>query len=105
MMLRDKKRTIRFESIQQPIPQALYRHFGLDAERFDTFMVLADGRAFLRWRGVCEAAKLLPSPWRWLGRLGRLVPLSVGDRIYDWVQRNRFRWFGASKDEPPVCPI
>lgn len=105
MMLRDKKRKIRFESIQQPVPQALYRHFGLDAEQFDTFMVLADGRAFLRWRGVCEAANLLPPPWRWLGRLGRLVPLFIGDRIYDWVQRNRFRWFGAAKEKPPVCPI
>ena len=84
-----------FAAIQEPIPQALYRHYGLDAEAFDTFMVLADGAPYLRWQGVTKAARLMPAPWRWFGNLGRLVPSFVGDAVYDWVQRNRIDWFGA----------
>ena len=80
---------------QTPVPRALYAHFGLDADRFDTFMVLQDGRAYVRWAGLLAAARTMPAPWCWLGSLGRVVPGVIGDPIYDWVQRNRLRWFGS----------
>lgn len=95
MIARDPNGTSRFAAIQDPIPQALYRHYGLDAETFDTFMVLADGVPYTRWAGALAAARTLPAPWRWLGQAGRLVPGVLGDRIYDFVQRNRIRWFGS----------
>lgn len=95
MLARDPQGTSRFAAIQDALPQALYRHYGLDPHRFDTFMVLADGRPYVRWAGVLAAARTMPLPWRWLGRLGRIVPAFIGDRIYDWVQRNRIAWFGS----------
>jgi predicted DCC family thiol-disulfide oxidoreductase YuxK len=58
-------------------------------------MVLQDGVPHVKWAGVCKAARLMPPPWRWLGQIGRLVPRFIGDRIYDFVQRNRIGWFGA----------
>lgn len=94
MLARDPKGETRFAVIQDPLPQALYRHYGLDAAAFDTFMVLRDGLPYTRWAGVLAAARTLPQPWRFLGFAGRVVPDAIGDRIYDWVQRNRLKWFG-----------
>lgn len=94
MLARDPHGTTRFAAVQEPIPQALYRHYGLDAERFDTFMVLVDGVPYLRWAGTLAAARTMPPPWRWLGQAGRIIPSFIGDRIYNLVQRNRIRWFG-----------
>ena len=94
MLKRDPHGTCRFAAIQSSLPQALYRHYGLDAETFDTFMVLADGIPHLRWSGWLAAARSMRPPWRWLGHVGRIVPDVIGDRFYDWVQRNRFDWFG-----------
>lgn len=94
MLARDPRGTTRFATVQSPLPRALYQHYGLDPERFDTFMVLAGGRPYLRYAGVLAAARTLPAPWWWLGNAGRIVPGFIGDRVYDWVQRNRFRWFG-----------
>lgn len=94
MLARDPQGTSRFAAVQDRLPQALYRHYGLDAERFDTFMVLVDGKPYLRWAGALAAARTMPAPWRWLGQIGRLVPNIMGDRIYNLVQRNRIRWFG-----------
>lgn len=71
------------------------KHYGLDAERFDTFMVLQNGVPHTKWSGVLAAAGTLPQPWRVLGHLGRVVPNAIGDPLYDWVQRNRLRWFGS----------
>lgn len=94
MLRRDPEGVTRFAAIQEAIPRALYAHYGLDAEEFDTFMVLKDGRPQLRWAGVLAAARTLPAPWKWLGAAGRIVPRSIGDALYDVLQRNRFGWFG-----------
>lgn len=95
VLARDPHGTTRFAAVQEPIPQALYRHYRLDAERFDTFMVLAGGVPHLRWAGTLAAARTMPAPWRWLGQIGRVVPNVIGDVIYNVVQRNRLRWFGS----------
>jgi len=95
MLARDPHGTSRFAAIQDAIPQALYRHYGLDADRFDTFMVLSGGVPYVKWQGVLAAARTLPAPWRWLATVGGLVPNVIGNHLYDWVQRNRIAWFGA----------
>jgi predicted DCC family thiol-disulfide oxidoreductase YuxK len=95
MLCRDPDGKTRFAAIQDPLPRALYRHYGLDPDRFDTFMVLEHGIPYLKWQGVLVAGRTMPPPWRWLAAVGRLVPAVIGDRIYDWVQRNRIGWFGA----------
>lgn len=97
MLDRDPKGRSRFAVIQDPLAAALYRHYGLDANAFDTFMVLADGLAYTRWAGVLAAARTMPQPWRALGMAGRIIPDVLGDRLYDWVQRNRLKWFGKRK--------
>lgn len=95
MLRRDPHGVTRFAAVQQPIPQAIYAHYGLDAARFDTFMVLAGGRPHTKWAGVIAAARTLPPPWRWLATLAQVVPQGIGNRLYDWVQTNRLSWFGS----------
>ena len=95
MLAHDPDGSSQFAAIQEPLPRALYAHYGLDAERFETFLVLADGMPSTRWAGVLAAGRTLPQPWRILAFLGRLVPGVFGDRLYDWVQRNRLKWFGS----------
>ena len=94
MIARDPHGTCRFAAIQSPVPRALYAHYGLNAVRFDTFMVLSEGRAYMKWRGLLAAARTMPAPWWWLGEAGRIVPAVIGNIFYDWVQRNRLSWFG-----------
>ena len=67
MMRRDPSGSSRFAVIQDPLPRALYRHYGLDAETFDTFMVLSDGIAHTRWAG---AARCRPHDAATLARFG-----------------------------------
>ncbi len=35
----------------------------------------------------------LPGPWRGLVQLIRLLPQGLADRVYDWVAKNRKKWF------------
>ncbi len=95
MLARDPDGTSQFAAIQQPLPRALYRHYELDVDRFDTFLVVANGIAYTRWAGVLAAGRTLPQPWRTLASMARIVPPPIGDWVYDIVQRNRLRWFGS----------
>jgi predicted DCC family thiol-disulfide oxidoreductase YuxK len=95
MLKRDPHGTSRFAAIQDDIPRALYAHYDLNADTFDTFMVLANGIPHTKWRGVLAAGRTMPAPWRILASAARIVPNFIGDKIYDWVQRNRIGWFGA----------
>ncbi|MEO1136378.1 MAG: DCC1-like thiol-disulfide oxidoreductase family protein [Pseudomonadota bacterium] len=95
MMARDPEGEAVFAAISDDLPRALYLHYGLDPDVFDTFMVLHEGVPHLRWKGLSAAARVMPAPWKWLGSVGRIVPDFIGDAIYDFVQRNRIGWFGA----------
>ena len=101
MLDRDPNGESRFAVAQDPVPRALYRHYGLDTETFVTFMVLKDGLPYTRWAGILAAAQIMPQPWRALGVAGHIVPEFVGDRIYDWIARNRYRMF----PHPERCMI
>jgi predicted DCC family thiol-disulfide oxidoreductase YuxK len=95
MLRHDRNKTCRFTVVQDPVPQALYLHYGLDATRFTTFMVLADGVPHTKWQGLLAAAKLMGGIWKPLGVIGGFVPSFLGNWIYDVVQNNRLQWFGS----------
>lgn len=49
-----------------------------------------------------EIFRLLGGWWKPLTLL-RLVPRPVRDRVYGWIARHRYRWFGQSPYE--ACPL
>jgi predicted DCC family thiol-disulfide oxidoreductase YuxK len=95
MLKHDRHGSSRFAAIQNPIPRALYNHYALDADRFDTFMVLMNGKPHVKWNGTLAAAKTMGGMWKVLGFAGHLIPKRLGDALYDIVQRNRLSWFGS----------
>lgn len=58
----------------------------------DSIVFLDEQAVFLKSEAVLELIKHFPG-WKWL-RILRILPLSWRDYIYDWVARNRYRWFG-----------
>jgi predicted DCC family thiol-disulfide oxidoreductase YuxK len=91
---RDRHRRFRFLAAQTPTGEALYRHFGLDPVAFNTNILLQDGSAWLFSEGSIRIFEQLGFPWR-LMSAARLIPRPVRDRLYDFVARNRLRWFGV----------
>jgi predicted DCC family thiol-disulfide oxidoreductase YuxK len=65
------------------------RNFGLKRER-----------AYLRSDAVLRALGDVGGLW-WLLSLLRVVPRFLRDPVYDWVARNRYRWFGKHD----TCPL
>jgi predicted DCC family thiol-disulfide oxidoreductase YuxK len=90
----DRKRRCRLLAAQTPLGVALYRHFDLDPVDYETNILLEDGRVWLKSEGTIRMFEGLGFPWRLIS-IGRLLPLAVRDRLYEFIARNRIRWFGA----------
>ena len=87
----DRTARYRLLTAQSPLGQALYRHFGADAD--ETNMLLEDGVAWFKSEGSIRMAEGLGFPWS-LARGLRLLPLRLRDALYGLLARNRFRIFG-----------
>ncbi len=93
LLRHDSSKRVRFLTAQTPLGQALYAHFGLKSGDFDTYVLLVDGVARVKSDAALKLFALLGLPWSLLG-VGCIVPGFMRDAVYDFVARNRFRWFG-----------
>jgi predicted DCC family thiol-disulfide oxidoreductase YuxK len=96
VLKRDRRFTFRLATAQSPLGQALYRHYGLATDDFETNLVLAEGRAYAKLDTVAIAGARLGGPWRLLLAL-RAIPRPLADWLYDRVARNRYRLFGRTE--------
>jgi predicted DCC family thiol-disulfide oxidoreductase YuxK len=95
IMPRDPQLRVRFAAMQSPVGQILLRRHGLPLDDFKSFAVLADGQVLQRSDAVIRIARALRQPWPVLGVILRLLPRPLRDALYDFVARNRYRWFGV----------
>jgi len=91
----DRRGRFRFAALQSDAGQALLARHGLAADVIDTVVLVDGGRAFTRSRAALRIAGGMDAPWPLL-RAFAIVPRPLADVVYDFVARNRYRWFGRS---------
>lgn len=97
VLKRDRKGIFKFAALQSETGQRLLQQFGFSQENFDT-VVLVDGeRVFTRSDAPLEIVRRLGGFWS-LFFVFKIIPRFIRDAVYNWVARNRYRWFGR-KDE------
>lgn len=91
---RDAAGYFRFGALQSDPGRRLLEAHGLPADELSTLVLLEEGRAYQRSEAALRVARRLDRPWPLLWAF-RHVPLSVRDRVYDWIAEHRYRWFGT----------
>ncbi len=89
----DRHKRCNFVAAQSDLGRALYRHYRLDDGDFETFVLLYDGVAHFRSDAALKLMSLIGPPWSLAAAL-RIVPKGLRDLIYNYVARNRYRFFG-----------
>ena len=89
----DRAATYRLLSAQSPLGRALYIHYGLDPDDYETNILIADGSAFFKSESSIRMAEGLGLPWSLAG-IFRVLPRRWRDALYNQVARNRLRLFG-----------
>jgi predicted DCC family thiol-disulfide oxidoreductase YuxK len=92
ILTEDRRGALRVAALQGETSRALLNlPAGAD---YETMVVYEDGKQLHRSDGATRIAQHLGGIWRVAALLGRL-PRPIRDRVYDWVARNRYDWFGA----------
>lgn len=100
---RDRDANLAFASLQGELAAQLREQHDAFPNDLDTFVLWDDGVVYVRSRAAARTASYLRWPWRF-GALLRFVPRFIADAVYNFVARNRIRWFGkqASCWLPPA---
>lgn len=93
----DRYESLRFAPLQGETARAYLREELRDADRLSTVAYLRVERSeeppFVRSEAVAQALIDLGGAWKWLGRILKLIPLSVRDCAYRWIARHRMKFF------------
>ncbi|MED5019285.1 thiol-disulfide oxidoreductase DCC family protein [Paenibacillus chibensis] len=98
---RDPHAKFRFASLQSDVGAELLRKGGLPVDEVDTVVLIENGNYYVRSAAVLRIFRQMRMPWPLLYAFA-FVPLPLRDRMYRYVARNRYRWFG--KEEQCMLP-
>jgi predicted DCC family thiol-disulfide oxidoreductase YuxK len=94
----DRAAHFRLLAAQSTLGRALYVHYGLNADDYETNLLIADGVAWFKSEACIKMGEGLGFPWS-LAAVFRILPLKVRDFLYEFVARNRMKIAGRR----PMC--
>ncbi|MGF7046522.1 putative DCC family thiol-disulfide oxidoreductase YuxK [Paenibacillus sp. DS2015] len=92
---RDPEMRFYFASMQSVQGQELLKRGGISTQSLDSFVLIENGVYYTESTGALRVVRHLKAPWPWIYIL-RVIPRFIRDRVYRFVARNRYRWFGQS---------
>jgi predicted DCC family thiol-disulfide oxidoreductase YuxK len=94
---RDKKNKFKFASLQSVFGQSILHRFHLSPHDLNSFILYKNGKIYLRSTGALLVAKELPGVWPLLSAF-IIVPPLFRDAVYNFISKNRYRWFGKKNE-------
>ena len=90
---KDREKKFRFASLQGSSGQRILKDLKIPADIFHSFILLEDDKVYERSTAALRLLKLLGRGWQFF-YIFILLPKPIRDGIYNWISRNRYKWFG-----------
>lgn len=89
----DRSGEIRICPVQTVLGRALLSHYGLRVDSPETWLLLERGQVLGDFEALIRVGER-SGGWGRAFCLLRIVPRPLRKRLYGWIARNRYRWFG-----------
>ncbi len=89
----DKKAWFHFASLQSDTGRSIMEKFDMDPDDLKTFILYHRGKLYTRSAAALRVAGSLRFPYNLLS-VFIVIPPFLRNIVYNWVARNRYRWFG-----------
>ncbi len=93
----DKKKQLRFASLQSDFGQEVLRKFNLPQTDFNSFVLLEGEKVYLRSSAALRIAYYLGGFWT-IFQIFWIIPPFIRNAIYNFIAKNRYKWFGKKTE-------
>jgi predicted DCC family thiol-disulfide oxidoreductase YuxK len=101
IILRDPQAKFRFAALQSEVGQQLLQKAKMSTSEINTVVLYEKGKFYTHSDVPLRIARHLGGWWI-LFTIFKIIPKFLRDSIYNWIARNRYRWFG--KQESCMMP-
>jgi predicted DCC family thiol-disulfide oxidoreductase YuxK len=95
VLTRDKHLLFRFTTLQYANTSNLLK------TKTDSVILLYKGETYMRSIAALKILSLMGGFYKFVALLASTIPTFIADRVYDFIAKHRYQWFGKS----PTCRI
>lgn len=93
----DKKDVFRFVALQSELGQEILKHIGVNPLNIDSIILYEPGIAYYyKSQAAIQISKNLGGFWNF-ATIFRIVPTIISNFIYDYIAKNRYKWYGKKE--------
>jgi predicted DCC family thiol-disulfide oxidoreductase YuxK len=92
----DKERVLRYASLQSELAKDYLQAYFEGEAQPDSIVLYEDGKIYVKSDAVIRIGQLLGGLYS-LSVVGKLLHKSIRDWMYDYVAKNRYKWFGKKE--------
>lgn len=93
---RDDESLFRFASLQSDYAADVLKQFAIEPAQGNSIVLLENGKVYQRSTAALKIAKKLKGLWPLLyGFI--ILPRFIRDAVYNFIAKNRYRWFGRQE--------
>lgn len=97
ILVRDKKDIFRFAANQSEAAKQILLENNIPLEtEISTVFLFENGKLYQKSTAALRIARKLPFAWN-LCYIGIIIPAFLRNVIYDFIAKNRYKWFGKKE--------
>jgi predicted DCC family thiol-disulfide oxidoreductase YuxK len=94
----DKNDIFLFTALQSNTGKNIINELGIDISKIDSIVLYIPGsNYFIKSEAVFKIANEFKGAWKII-QIFRVLPVFLNDFFYDFIARNRYRWFGKKEE-------
>lgn len=93
---RDTNNVYHFASLQSDFAKNELSKFDIDTAQMNSFILLENGKIYQRSTAALRVSKKLRGLWPLL-YIFIIIPPFIRDGFYDYIAKNRYKWFGKQE--------
>jgi predicted DCC family thiol-disulfide oxidoreductase YuxK len=94
----DKEDIFRFVAIQSDLGQEIVKHISVDTTKIDSILLYVPGQAYYyKAEAAIKIARGLGGIYSLL-TVFSILPMSISNSVYDFIARNRYKWYGKKSE-------
>lgn len=93
---RNKNASLLFAAMQSQAGQKILQQFGLPVNDMQSFVLIENGKAYKQSTAALRICRHLSGLWP-LCYGFFIVPAFIRNAVYNWIAKNRYKWFGKQQ--------